>query len=386
MANLLQKLRMLEAEQKKAPLPVQAQEQSTQYYHKQSFFPLSLFESSVHASKDVLENIFCCAFPEHIATDEILFLDTETTGLSGGAGTVAFQIGIGYFTKSVFVVEQFLMHDYPQEAEMLRMLDGIMARFSILCTFNGRTFDVPLLRSRYLMNRIPKPSFPAVHADMLYPARRLWKLRLKSCKLSHLEEQLLHIKRDDDLPGSEVPQTYFRYLKDGCFEPLHKVLEHNKQDIVSLAQLFFFMCKQVDQPENIGNAEDLFSLAKALEKQGKKTKALHCYKLSTDTPLRSEAFEAMARIEKREGNTSASIKLYQAMLSIGKNTVVACEALAKLYEHQLKDISSALSYTRQALLFLSEPTLLKDESVQDRQKALQYRYARLRRKLSEQSK
>ena len=197
---------------------------------------------------------------------------------------------------------------------------------------------------------------------------------------------MLHIKRDDDLPGSEVPQTYFRYLKDGCFEPLHKVLEHNKQDIVSLTQLFFFMCKQVDQPENIGNAEDLFSLAKALEKQGEKTKALHCYKLSTDTPLRSEAFEAMARIEKREGNTSASIKLYQAMLSIGKNTVVACEALAKLYEHQLKDISSALSYTRQALLFLSEPTLLKDESVQDRQKALQYRYARLRRKLSEQSK
>jgi len=385
MANLLQKLRMLDAEPKKEPPSVYAQKQAEHCYHKQAFFPLSLFTDRVHANKPVLESIFNVSFPENIRPEDFLFLDTETTGLSGGAGTVAFQIGIGYFTKDVFVVEQFLMHEYPQEAEMLKTLNGIMGRFPVLCTFNGRTFDIPLLRSRFLMNRISSPSFPAIHADVLFPARRLWKLRLKSCKLSHLEEQLLHIEREDDLPGAEVPKTYFQYLKDGRFEPLIRVLEHNKQDIVSLAQLFFFMCKQVDQPEEIQNAEDLFSLAKAMEKQGESAKAMRCYRLSANTSFKSEALQAMAHMEKRAGNTLASVKLYQAMLSAGKDPTAACEALAKIYEHQLKDLPSAISYTRQALLILSEPSLLMDNTVQERQKALQYRYARLRRKLAGQS-
>ena len=183
-----------------------------------------------------------------------LFLDTETTGLSGGAGTIAFQIGIGYFTPSGFVVEQFLMRDYAQEAPMLQALSTLMKRFSVLCTFNGRTFDVPLLKSRFLMNRMKDDCFPAVHADVLYPARRIWKLRLKRCTLGHLEEQLLHVQREDDLPGALVPQTFFQYLKDGDFSPLERILEHNKQDIVSLAQLFYFMCRQAVMPESIPSA------------------------------------------------------------------------------------------------------------------------------------
>lgn len=386
MANLLNKLRMLEAEPKK-PAPSPRPEKSAHScYRSQALFPLSLFTDRSHAKRDVLESIFGCEFPESIAPEDILFLDTETTGLSGGVGTVAFQIGIGYFAPTGFVVEQFLMHDYPEEAEMLRLLDGLMQRFSILCTFNGRTFDVPLLKSRFLMNRIANAHFPAVHADVLYPARRLWKLRLKSCTLGNLEEQLLQVQRDDDLPGALVPQTYFQYLKDGNFAPLMKILEHNKQDIVSLAQLFYFLCKQVDQPEGIEDGEDLFSLARAMEKRGEREKAMRCYRLSAGNGMMGEAYQAMARIEKREGNSDAAVKLYQAMLTSGKEPVNACEALAKLYEHQLKDIPGAISYTRQALLLLSEPALFRDETVQERQNALQYRYARLRRKLSDQSK
>lgn len=386
MPSLLNKLRMLDAEPKKpAPRPVAVKQESS-CYRSQSTFPLSLFADRSHAKRELLESIFGCAFPETIAPEDILFLDTETTGLSGGVGTIAFQIGIGYFTSSGFVVEQFLMHDYPEEAQMLRLLDGLMQRFSILCTFNGRTFDVPLLKSRFLMNRIVDAHFPQTHADVLYPARRLWKLRLKRCTLAHLEEQLLNVSRDDDLPGALVPQTYFQYLKDGNFEPLMKILEHNKQDIVSLAQLFYFMCKQVDRPEEITDAEDLFSLARAMEKRGDQEKAMHCYRLSAGHGMMGQSYQAMARMEKHQGNHAAAVKLYQAMLSKDKEPVLACEALAKLYEHQLKDISGAISYTRQALLLLSEPALFRDETVQERQKALQYRYARLRRKLSDQSK
>ena len=382
MANLLNKLRMLDAEPKK-PVPKPAPEKrESACYRSQQVFPLSMFTDRAHVKTAVLESIFGCPFPASLAAEDILFLDTETTGLSGGVGTIAFQIGVGYFAPSGFVVEQFLMHDYPEEAEMLRLLDGLMKRFSVLCTFNGRTFDVPLLRSRFLMNRIPDAHFPETHADVLYPARRLWKLRLKSCRLSHLEEQLLHVQRDDDLPGALVPQTYYQYLKDGNFAPLLKILEHNKQDIVSLAQLFCFLCRQVERPEEIAEGADLFSLAKAMEKNGQRDKAMHCYRLSASSGMLGEACQAMARMEKREGNSEAAAALYQTMLAKEKEPVAACEALAKLYEHQFKDLPTAISYTRQALLLLSEPALFRDENVQQQQQALQHRYARLRRKLT----
>ncbi len=386
MASLLNKLRMLDAESKKTVPKPQAEKKEFACHRSQALFPLSLFTDRSHARKEVLECIFGCAFPENILPEDVLFLDTETTGLSGGVGTIAFQIGVGYFTASGFVVEQFLMHDYPEEAEMLGLLNSLMKRFSILCTFNGRTFDVPLLKSRFLMNRIQSPNIPETHADVLYPARRLWKLRLKNCRLGNLEEQLLHVQREDDLPGALVPQTYFQYLKDGDFGPLQKILEHNKQDIVSLAQLFYFMCRQVDQPESISEGADLFSLARAMEKGGQRDKAMRCYKLSAECGMLGPSYQAMARLEKRDGNIEAAIRLYQSMLMQGKEPVAACEALAKLYEHRLKDIPGAISYTRQALLLLSEPTLFYDETVQERQNALQYRYARLRRKLSDQSR
>jgi len=386
MASLLNKLRMLDAEPKKPAPAAKEAEKAQECYHSQAVFPISLFTDRSHANQDVIQNLFGCECPEKLRPEDVLFLDTETTGLSGGAGTIAFQIGVGYFAPSGFVVEQFLMHDYPEESQMLNRLSALMRRFSVICTFNGRTFDVPVLKSRFLMNRIQNPPFPEVHLDVLYPARRIWKLRLKRCTLGHLEEQLLHVQRDDDLPGALVPQTYFQYLKDGNFAPLEKILEHNKQDIVSLAQLFYFLCRQAAMPETIAQGEDLLSLAKAMEKAGDRQKAMHCYRLSTRTSFSAEAFHAMGRIEKREGHVENAVRLYQTMLAQRRDPVGACEALAKLYEHQLHDLPAAVSYTRQALLILSEPTLFQNQSLQERQSALQYRYARLRRKLSAQTR
>ena len=150
MADLLNKLRMLDAAPKKPSSKVQESKTERAYYHKQHLFPLSLFCERSHATPSLLASLFGCPFPDCVEPEEILFLDTETTGLSGGVGTVAFQIGVGYFTHSGFVVEQFLMHDYPEEPDMLQALNALMKRFSIICTFNGRTFDIPLLKSRFL--------------------------------------------------------------------------------------------------------------------------------------------------------------------------------------------------------------------------------------------
>ncbi len=380
MANLLNKLRMLDAEPKRLVQGQSDERTSSGCHRARAVFPLSGFVDRRYLTSDVLESAFGCAFPRRISPEDILFLDTETTGLSGGAGTIAFEVGLGYFISDGFVVEQLLMHDYPEEAELLRIVSGIMRRFPILCTFNGRTFDVPLLKSRFLMNRMKDVPFPPIHADVLYPARRLWKLRLKCCTLGNLEHQLLNVEREDDLPGAQVPQTYFQYLKDGNFQPLERVLEHNKQDIVSLAQLLCFLCMQVAQPEEISYQEDLLSLARVLEKRGERQKAVKCYRLCTRGNTRLPAYQALAASEKRSGRIDAAVKLYQTMLQRGDDPVGSCEALAKLYEHKLHDPSRALIYTRQALLFLSEPSL--HGTVQERQIALQYRYARLRRKLS----
>ena len=343
--NLLSKLRMMDAEPKKqAAAPLAPREDGV--YHAQTLVPLTTFCDQRHAESSVLESIFGCPFPSRIAPEDILFLDTETTGLSGGAGTIAFEIGIGYFVEGGFAVEQFLMRDYPYEAEMLKTLASRMSRYPVLCTFNGRTFDVPLLKSRFLMNRIGDESIPDTHADVLYPARRLWKLRLKQCTLSNLEAQLLGVCRDDDLPGAEVPQTFFHYLKSGDFSPLERVLEHNRQDIVSLAQLFYFLCRQVDKPEEMTNEQDLLSLARAMEKRGDTAKAAKCYRLCAHGDTRAEAFRSLAVSSRRHGNVDAAIKLYQAMIARGDDAVNAYEALAKLYEHQRREPEQALHFAR----------------------------------------
>lgn len=385
MAGLLNKLRMMDAAPAKAPAPQNEKSAETGLYRREAVFPLSTFCDQSYATPETLRTVFGCDFPASVAPEDVLFLDTETTGLSGGVGTVAFQVGLGYFTEAGFAVEQFLMRDYPDEEAMLNLLAARMKRFSVLCTFNGKTFDVPLLKTRFLMNRIRDDGIPACHADVLFPARRLWKLRLKQCNLGTLETALLGVEREDDLPGALVPQTYFQYLKDRNFTPLIGILDHNRQDIVSLAQLFYVLCVQFSQPEAILEQEDLFSLARALEKQGQKEKAMKCYRLCEGGSFQAQATRAMAVHEKREGQYRAAAKLLETMLERGDDPVFAYEALAKLYEHQFRDPEQALHYVRQALLLLAEPRLHKDEAVQEKQNELQYRYARLRRKLRQES-
>ena len=385
MAGLLNKLRMMDAAPAKAPAPQSEKSAETGLYRREAVFPLSTFCDQSYATPETLRTVFGCDFPASVAPEDVLFLDTETTGLSGGVGTVAFQVGLGYFTEAGFAVEQFLMRDYPDEEAMLNLLAARMKRFSVLCTFNGKTFDVPLLKTRFLMNRIRDDGIPACHADVLFPARRLWKLRLKQCNLGTLETALLGVEREDDLPGALVPQTYFQYLKDRNFTPLIGILDHNRQDIVSLAQLFYVLCVQFSQPEAILEQEDLFSLARALEKQGQKEKAMKCYRLCEGGSFQAQATRAMAVHEKREGQYRAAAKLLETMLERGDDPVFAYEALAKLYEHQFRDPEQALHYVRQALLLLAEPRLHKDEAVQEKQNELQYRYARLRRKLQQEA-
>lgn len=376
MRNLLEKLRELEAEK---PKPVLHAEIS-QPYHYSEIFSASLFTGVEEATPQRLSELYRLPLIRQFRREEVLFLDTETTGLSGGAGTVAFEVGLGYFSGHDFVVEQFMLHSYAEEPAMLKTIASVMKRFSMIATFNGRTFDIPLLKSRFLINRISESALPELHADVLYPCRRLWKVRLHQCNLGHLEEELLGVVREDDLPGALVPQTFFQYQKDGNFAPMQNILKHNRQDIVSLAQLFFFLCRYTSHPENVVNDEDLLSLAGEYSRSGHREEEKKCYRILSRGKLRPEAYARLACREKQEGHTETAVRLYQAMLKRGEHPVESCIALAKLYEHQLQNPETALAYTRKALLLLSEPTLFPDPSVQETKKALQYRYARLCRK------
>ncbi len=177
------------------------------------------------------------SLPCAVDPERFLFLDTETTGLSRGAGTVAFLVGVGYIRGREMIVRQYLMRDYDEEIFVLRHVLEHFERFQALVTFNGRAFDLPLLQSRLIMQRIRADVCGLPHVDLLHTARRVWKLRLSSCRLSALEEHIYGEPRMDDLPGAEVPQRYFDYLKSHDFSLLEDILKHNAQDIVTLLRL-----------------------------------------------------------------------------------------------------------------------------------------------------
>ena len=380
MPSLTDKLRMISAEQKaQADTPKKPAAQDC--YRVSERYPVTSFPDARHMSAEILKEIYGFSFPASVKMQDVLFLDTETTGLSRGAGTVAFLTGIGYFTQEHFVVEQYLMRDYDEELFVLEEISRLLEAFPVLATFNGRTFDMPVLQNRFLLNRF-RNQYEGAHADVLYPSRRVWKLRLGSCTLQTLEESVLGVAREDDIPGAMIPQTYFKYLDNRDFEPIRRIMVHNRQDIVSLAQLFFILCRLHEKPETADAPEDLYSLARTLKKRGDAQKAKKYFRLSAHGELRSPAFHALAEQEKREGHADRAVKLYTAMLSQSEDSAEVCVALAKLYEHQLKDLSQALLYTRQALFILSEPGLEAGEAVQSRRNALQYRYARLRRKIA----
>ncbi|OXM87903.1 ribonuclease H-like domain-containing protein [Paenibacillus rigui] len=174
---------------------------------------------------------------EGLPYEKLLFLDTETTGLGVGAGNVPFMIGIGFYKGRQFIVEQMFIRHPGEEFAMLHYLEGKLKQHPYLVSYNGKTFDWPLIKNRYILNRMPAEPDIAGHLDFLYPSRSLWKHTLPSCKLGKVEEERLHVNRHEDVPGSLAPTLYFQYLAERDVRILSGVFEHNELDILSLAGL-----------------------------------------------------------------------------------------------------------------------------------------------------
>jgi hypothetical protein len=303
------------------------------------------------------------------------FLDTETTGLATGSGTYAFLVGVGRITADGFRIRQFFMRDFGEEASLMHALDEHLAQFDVLITYNGKTYDQPLLETRFRMLRRHPPFERLAHMDLLFGARRLWKLRLESCRLVELESQILGVEREGDLPGEMIPYVYFEYLRTKQAVRLVPIFHHNAIDILSLACLTGIVPLAFRSPEDapLHHGADWVGLARWLLKAERREEALSLLRRAvsrglSDDLLFSTLWE-IAMLEKRLGRHAAALAAFTELASArNPHRLPALEELAKHYEHRERNYSMALEFTRTALeLEDSEP--------------LRHRAARLKRRL-----
>ena len=378
--NLMEKLRAVGGSSGTKRPAEPAREGPRDCRHTAVYRPAEEFPEAMSLTGETLALMSGKEIPEDLDPRKILYLDTETTGL-GGSGTVAFLVGMGWLTDEGFEVHQFLMRDYPEEPYLLKHVAAGLERFDVLCTFNGSTFDVPLLESRLLMNRMDRSCLEMPHIDLLHMSRRLWKLRLGRCNLGRLEEVILGQPREEDLPGREVPQRYFDYLKTGQESLLEDILKHNAQDIVSLCVLLNHMAGMYLHPERIRFSEDVYSMGRALEKTKQPERARICYRLASRGKMSGTASAALAASWRRSGNREEAAKIWREMAEGGRGGIRPMIETAKYEEHVRRDLKEALYWTERAMMRLNEPGLYGETAVQETQKELQYRHQRLRRKM-----
>jgi uncharacterized protein len=330
-----------------------------------------------------------------------LFLDTETTGLSGGTGTYAFLVGLAWWDSGGLQIEQLFLRDFSEEHSLLHELAARIAQRPVLVTFNGKTFDWPLLENRFTMTRAIQVPKLAAHLDLLHPARALWKLRLGSVRLIDLEREVLGaeqlgLHRFGDVASALIPQYYFDYLRGGSPDPLAGVVKHNQMDLRGLAALFGKINSLLDERGSLAEEAslDLFGLSRFLDRRGERERAQSACSLALHAglpaELRRQAHRELALLAKRKGDWQQAAKIWQELAADPKDGIEACEQLAMHYERQCKDFERALEFAQLALMKLER----QGWSVRDpiwharrarRQKKLMCRVTRLRHRIKRNS-
>lgn len=328
------------------------------------------------------------------ALPRTIFIDLETTGLSGGAGTLAFLVGCGYFDLGAFQVRQFLLPSHSSERALLAAVAEFLDGADLIVTYNGKTFDVPVMETRWMFHRLEMPAIGGEdgvpHFDMLHPARRLWRNRTSDdeggCRLSTLERTLFDVRRVGDVPGMEIPARFFGFVRSGNPLPLEPVLEHNRIDLVSLAAVMARATKLTEQGHDAcaDNAEAL-SLGKIYERAEQFGRAEACYRRATQSSnpfTKSDALYRLAVRLRRDRRFADAAAAWRELIELtepramrrgqlGELRKVAVEALAIHQEHREKDLIGA----RELALASLEESGVRAENVR-------HRLARLDRKLS----
>jgi hypothetical protein len=281
-----------------------------------------------------------------------LFLDTETTGLSGGTGTLSFLVGVGWLEDTgVFKVEQYFCREPGEEGAQLSLLAERLEWAACLVTFNGRSFDIPLLNTRFILQKMTNPGYGLPHLDLLHVARRVFKKRLASCRLGNLEGTVLGFERIGDIPGSEIPSVYAAFLRGGPVEPIEAVLEHNALDLVGLAALGAVIEEMYGNPGQVEHAADSLGLARAARVAGDNEAAdNHLFHASLSGPKKesAEALFIAAQEASRNRDYARAKTLLLRALEKNPNSAPVHLALAKLLEHRDKNFEKAFDHARLA--------------------------------------
>ncbi len=298
----------------------------------------------------------------NVTPNRCVFLDTETTGLNAGAGTLVFLVGLGLFTESGFEVRQYFLRDPGEEPAMLHAIREVLDGCDALVTFNGRSFDMPLLDARYLLNRQHLPVSRWPNLDLLFPARRLWKRRLQSCRLASLETAILGVRRaGQDVPGWLIPQLYHEYLATGDARQMSRVLYHNLFDVLSMVTLATTVCQTFAQSfaqsdpvsaspvaETIPH-DDLLSLARWYESLGKVHEAEDAYRAALRVARHENdqrlCLAGLAGLLKRQERLGEAEALWQTLVALSPADPEPCLELAKYHEWTTHELELALVWT-----------------------------------------
>ena len=314
------------------------------------------------------------------------FLDIETTGLAGGTGTYAFLVGIARYDNDHLHLAQFFLRDPSEEPAHLLAIEEFLAPCEVLVTFNGKSFDAPLLAARYITHGWINPLANVAHLDLLHLSRRLWRDRLPNRALGSLEVEILGIPRtSDDIPGWMIPEMYFGYLHTGDARPLTNVFYHNAVDVISMAALLDHIAHLLDDPlhAKIDHALDLLAITRLFDDLERWEEAIPLYRLAierlTDEIHRQEAVRRLSLLHKRRGEWENALALWQQAAEAQQ--LYAFEELAKYHEHYTRQPHEALHWTLTALDWLNTPACpssLRLEWIPE----FQHRLERLKRKIS----
>ncbi|HEY4837764.1 MAG TPA: ribonuclease H-like domain-containing protein [Candidatus Acidoferrales bacterium] len=355
-----------------------------------------------------------------------LFLDTETTGLVGGSGTYAFLVGLAWWDSGGLQVEQLFMRDFGEEHSLLLALDERLAERRVLVTFNGKSFDWPLLETRFRMTRSISPRIPAAHLDFLHPARQLWRPRLSSVRLSELERHVLHVSpgskldwtRDGDMNSGDIPEAYFSFVRGGLCAPLVPVFQHNQMDLRGLAALAGHVLEILAGPQDAEAADDgqqsldMYGLSRLLTQRGEHGRARKVCQAALTAGLPAEHDRAarrdLARFAKRAGDFPGAVELWESLAGVTARTrtktrqhvarkslardqsrtlerilrrgaiakpeifldeselraaLEACEQLAIHFEHRARAIDRAMQLTQRGITLLNHSQNIRERNV-----------------------
>ena len=286
--------------------------------------------------------------PKNVALEGLLFFDTETTGLAGGTGTVAILIGLARIESETIRIRQYLLTGFAGESAMLAATRDWVDEAAHLVSFNGKSFDAPLLAARYRLARSRDPLVDKDHLDLLHATRRAFGGAWEDCRLQTAERRLFGLYRDDDMPGGMIPQVWGEFLRGGSAEPLKAIARHNLLDVLSLSALLSIVATTYAQPGH--EHANALSISRALKRSGDDALSL-AHLTQSYRKLDERAQLELANLFRRRGEWQAAFEIWQSLAE--NDSLAAALSLAKYYEHVIRDYAEALRWTR--ALLAAEP-------------------------------